>query len=280
MRIAAALGLLLLLVPASEAGSRLRSLQVEGRQRTFLVHVPDKLDRKKPAAVVLVFHGAGSNYRDMVQGTRFNQVADEEGFLVVYPQAAGRGNTFDAGGSRPGQADDLAFVRALLRWLKSAFAIDERRIYATGFSNGAMLCYRLAAEMSESFAAIAPVAGGLGKRIRARPRTPVSLLHVHGTGDRRVPVSGSGSFHGVNESLAIWSRANRCQGAPQVQEVPNVAPLRVRHRVYSCPDGVAVEAYLVLGGRHTWPRGPNLWLTRAMWRFFRDHPRVTPASGR
>ena len=120
MRIAAALGILLLLVPASEAGSRLRSLQVEGRQRTFLVHVPDKLDRKKPAGVVLVFHGAGSNYRDMVQGTRFNQVADEEGFLVVYPQAAGRGNTFDAGGSRPGQADDLAFVRALLRWLKSA----------------------------------------------------------------------------------------------------------------------------------------------------------------
>src|SRR5207248_1712283 len=112
----------------------------------------------------LALHGAGMNGRMMRWFTGLDRKADREGFIVVYPDGTGSGSflTWNAGalfrlaGNR---ADDIAFLRELLDDLGKVVNVDPKRVFATGMSNGGMMCYRLAAEMSDRIAAIAPVAG-------------------------------------------------------------------------------------------------------------------------
>jgi polyhydroxybutyrate depolymerase len=88
-------------------------------------------------------------------------------------------------------ADDLGFVEALLDHLESTMCVDRNRVYATGFSNGAMLVYTLGMALSQRFAAIAPVEGGVHPGFLSRPEVPVALLEIHGTQDVTVPINGS-----------------------------------------------------------------------------------------
>jgi polyhydroxybutyrate depolymerase len=147
-------------------GDHTRTLQVDGRERSYLVHVPAKYGGKQPTPVVLAFHGGGSNAEQMVRFCGLNEKADKEGFLAVYPSGTGRFErmlTWNAGNccgyAMQNKVDDVAFTRALLDDLAEVANVDPKRVYATGMSNGAIMCYRLASQLSDRIAAIAPVAG-------------------------------------------------------------------------------------------------------------------------
>jgi polyhydroxybutyrate depolymerase len=276
-----------------------RSLTVGGRTRTYVVHTPPGLDPQKPAPVVLALHGATMTGPLMAWFTKLNAKADEAGFIVVYPNGTGqRSSYFWNAGNCCGEAarnnvDDVAFIRALLDDLATAYRIDPKQVFATGISNGAMMAYSLAALLSDRIAAIAPVAGTMACG-ECHPTRPVPVLHIHGTEDEFVPFGGgkgpksiSGVPHrSVVDTITAWVRANGCREEPAaVEELPDSAGdrMKVTRTTYR---GNAVDAEVALitvgGGGHTWPGRPgsaalgrstrNASANDIIWEFFERHP--------
>ena len=129
-------------------------------------------------------------------------------------------------------------------------------------SNGGMMCYRLAAELSDRIAAIVPVAGTMAIS-EAKPNRPVPLMHFHGTADRIVPFGGPKNgtpkfltFKSVEETIKVWAEINGCQKEPVVEQLEDKAEdgTTVTKKTYSPEEGGA-EVILVEieGGGHTWP---------------------------
>ena len=282
--------------PTLGPGDHTRSLTVDGRQRSYLVHVPAKCDGKAPAPVVLVYHGAAMNGPMMSVFCGLNKKADEAGFIAVYPNGTGKWGLFLTwnvawkGGAA--KADDVAFTRRLLDDLTHVLHVDPKRIFATGLSNGGMMCYRLAAELSDRIAAIAPVAGAMADEA-PRPKRPVSLLHCHGTDDSVVPFQGLGGrgaslirFKSVEDSIRAWVQLDGCPAQPKVDELacPIDDGTTVERKTYG-PGTKGAEVVLVLirGGGHTWPgqtppvgflgkSTKNISANDLLWEFFQRHP--------
>ena len=196
-------GLLLMAMMSAESmgpGNHNRSLHVDGLDRGYLVHVPPKYDPKTLTPVVLVLHGAWTNGPITALYSGFNRTADENNFIAVYPNGTGIRETalfWNSGGhdravlgGKP--TDDVKFIGAVLDDLGTAINFDPKRVFATGISNGGMMCYRLAAEMSDRIAAIAPISGTLCLD-DCHPTRPVPVLHFHGTEDKLVLYDGSRS---------------------------------------------------------------------------------------
>jgi len=212
----------------------------------------------------------------------------------VYPQGSGMPVRWNSGGVRGQRGDDVGYIRTVLDDLASVANVDSRRVYATGISNGGMMCYRLAAELSDRIAAIAPVAGTMAQPI-ARPVRPVPVIHFHGTADPLVPYEGPGpgapggmTFKSVAESVHTWAVLDGCPDTPVKAEVPDSDPddgCTVERTVYG-PGREAAEVvlYTVRGGGHTWPgrKSPARFLGAStldidanalIWGFFVRHPR-------
>ena len=280
------------------AGQR-RTLTVGGLQRTYYVHVPAHVDPNTPIPAVVALHGATMNGPMMAWFTGLNQKADEAGFAVVYPDGTGSHSSYTwNGGNCCGPAmqngvDDVGFIRALLDDLAQVVRVDPSRVYATGMSNGAVMAYRLASELSDRFAAIAPVAGPMGSE-KCAPSRPVSVIHCHGTDDEYAPfVGGRGpksifgtNFFSVEHSIRAWVKTNGCNDVPAVEDLPdreNDGTSLTRKTFGGGTDGAEVVLVTIHGGGHTWPGRPprskqlgratkNLSANDLMWEFFVRHP--------
>lgn len=267
--------------------------------RSYVVHVPQRFESRP--AVVLNFHGGGGTADAHKKYVRMDALADREGILAVYPEGSGgiggKLLTWNAGAccgaSARQDVDDVAFVRALLDDLAQRHAYDAARVYATGLSNGAMMSYRLAAELSDRIAAIAPVAGSM-VLVHFAPRRPVPVLHIHSVDDGRAlyngglgppfPFTNARVLHPpVEERLADWARANGCVGEPQAtgrREWHGHSATLLAYR--GCQAETAL--WKLTGAGHVWPGGELDYLPRLlgpgtavidaneeMWRFFRRH---------
>jgi polyhydroxybutyrate depolymerase len=247
-----------------------REISVGGVARTYRIHVPPTWDRAKPVGVLFVFHGAGGDPESMVP-TGFEILAAETPTLVVYPSAPERVKRYEVDPPAGRPSADVLFVDVLLHRLRERFPVDARRVYATGFSNGAALCYRLAAERPRVFAAIAPVAGYLPRLTRETPVVPVPVLHVHGTEDGVVGGADGGP-------VARWARWNGATRGPTATAF-RAGGLSFRQTAYE-GAGPRSDARLLLieGAGHEWPGGPAGAVTKAIWEFLMAHPLdATPA---
>ena len=271
------------------------SLKVGGLTRTYVVHAPKGRDPKSPLPVVLALHGATMNGPMMAWFSGLNRKADEAGFLAVYPNGTGTHTSFFwNGGNGPAaqnNVDDVAFIDALLDELSRTYTVDARRVYATGMSNGAIMAYRLAAELSDRIAAVAPVAGSLSDET-CQPKRPVPILHFHGTKDEFIPFTGgkgAKSIFGTDyppvvDSIRAWVVANGCDETPKIDVLADGDGMRVTRSTYGGGrDGAEVALVVIEGGGHTWPgrRSTAAILGRStrtvsandlMWNFFRKHP--------
>ncbi|GAB4504230.1 MAG: PHB depolymerase family esterase [Anaerolineales bacterium] len=281
---------------ALQPGDFLRVLSVGGLERSYRLHVPSSFSLERPSALVLAFHGGGGNADNMVRLTGFDALAEQEGFLVVYPNGTGRLDekllTWNGGEccgyAQEQNVDDVAFVRAIVDDLRAFATLDESRIYATGISNGGILSYRLACDAADLFAAIAPVAGTLNYP-SCSPTEPVSVLHIHGSADEHLPYDGGVgkesltgvTFASVADSLRFWTQFNHCDPAPLSSQQGNL-----RHATYAnCAPGGQVELYAILGGLHAWPGAEvpawpggdepsqDLEASQVIWEFFAAHPK-------
>jgi polyhydroxybutyrate depolymerase len=281
-------------------GNHARSIEVGERTRSYIVHVPPSYGGSKPFPVVLAFHGGGSNAEQMMRYCGLNEKADQAGFIAVYPNGTGRlprvltwnGGNCCAYAMRQ-NVDDVAFVRALLDDLAGVAKVDQKRIFATGMSNGAILSYYLASNLSDRIAAIAPVAGTMGTK-DCSPKRPVSVMHFHGTADEFVAFNGgpgpksltATNFYSVPHSIETWVKADGCPPEPAVEKLPDKTDdgMTVTRTTYGPgKDGSEVVLIVIDGGGHTWPgREPRIELlgesttdisaNDLMWEFFQKHP--------
>jgi len=284
-------------------------LSINGEKRSYIIHVPESYDETMPTPLVLVLHGGGGNAKNIENVSGFNEKADEEGFIVIYPDGTGRFQRklltwnagFCCGYALENNIDDVFFIRSLIEHIQQEYSINESRIYVTGLSNGGIMTYRIGAELSDIIAAIAPVASQIGGQATEEesiwripePEYPVSMIAFNGMQDKRVPYDGGPpiengshvySWMSVNESITFWVEQNQCLSFPQ--------------RNISASKNIIIDTYsggknssevvlvTIVDGTHSWPGGQKGWdkgdeptteisATDMMWDFFSDHPKTT-----
>ena len=248
----------------------------DGLTRTCYIHIPPSYDGTRPVPLVIVLHGYTGNARGIESLTGFSAKADKEGFIAVYPE--GVAQRWNVGfGMLKFDTDDVGFINELINRLEQKYKIDPKRIYVTGFSNGAMMSYLLGAELSDKIAAIAPVAGSIGSMTYGleqipEPSQPVSVIGFHGTADTSVPYEGDG-FLSVAESVAFWVSHDGCFIIPQNETMSDG---KVIISVYTGgANGTEVVLYTIIGLDHSWPRQTIgvIEATDIIWDFFASHPK-------
>jgi polyhydroxybutyrate depolymerase len=259
-----------------------RIVEVDGTDRTYVLYLPPGISSATPVPVVFAFHGhtQTAEYMRVIGG--FDTVAFANGFAMVYPNGTGPSGalSWNAGVDCCGYAaandvPEADFVRAILADLETVFSVDADRVYATGFSNGAYLSYRLGCEMSDVFAAIAPAAGNF-LPAPCELDHPVSLIHFHGLADTTVLYEGGrilGStgnpMPSVEESAAIWAKMDDCDEVPETRTEGRLTVV-----TYSgCADGSGVEVRSFEGMAHTWPPPIPQPAAQVIWDFFAAHHR-------
>jgi len=227
------------------------SLSFAGVDYGYLVHLPPGYDGTKRAPLVLNWHGFTSNAQQQELFSNFDPVADEEGFVVVYPNspdASWNAGTCCGGAGR----DDIGFARALVAEISSKACIDAKSIYSMGMSNGGFMSFRLGCEAADLFAAIAPVAGKIGVA-GCQPARPIPLLAFHGTADTLVAYDTgalSPDMLTVPDTARKWADLDACTRGPDtILERGNV-----RCEAWSsCAGGASTTLCTIEGGGHCWP---------------------------
>jgi polyhydroxybutyrate depolymerase len=153
--------------------------------------------------------------------------------------------------------DDVKFIRLLIQKLTSTYKINPKKIYATGMSNGAMMTYRLACELSQYLAAIAPVSGTLLTTQPCQPAKAVPVLHIHSAIDNKVPYAGGYGLAGyyfppVDSTLRVWAAINGCNASPR--DITDTT-LYTYTQYTNCSKNTTVQRYLTKDGGHSWPGG-------------------------
>ena len=265
------------------------SIVSSGQMREYLLYVPKSYDRAVPTPLVISMHGGAMWPAAQRESSQWNDVADEHGFIVVYPSAeVGDGPRAWNVNHGNGLATDVTYISDLIDTLSAAYNIDSTRIYANGLSNGGGMSFVLSCTLSDRIAAVGTVVAAQTLPFSwCRDSTPVPMIAFYGTADPVVPYHGGESwvtpkpFPRATTWTADWARRNRCDAKP----VDSVISADVTRRAYSgCAEGATVVSYTIRGGGHTWPGGKGMpdWIlgptarnvdaSREMWDFFVEHP--------
>jgi polyhydroxybutyrate depolymerase len=282
-----------------ETGDYREVFTVRGRERQAIVHIPPAYDGETPMPIVLILHGYGGDAASMAEITDFSEIADTEGFIAVYPEGIEHSwNSYICcGQAQSGNVEDVVFMVHIIDTLSDRLTIDPQQVYLTGYSNGGMLAYYVAAQFPKRIAAIAPVAASIGGfRTPNAPliqpskfTDPVSALIVHGTEDNVVPYEGGESpiediaFTSVEESIQFWKDQNNCpdEGNRRVSTEGFV-----EQRAFFCANGASLSVYLVKQGDHRWfkeregfnelAQQPSM--SELIWQFFEQNPNPNPVE--
>lgn len=279
----------------SAATDEQRTLTYDNRERSYRIFVPTAYDPDEPVPLLIALHPAGGDAQDMASITGFNEFAEREGFIVLYP--IGPFGYWDYGAGLPewdgipDLLDDPGYLAAVLEKTLDEFNIDQNRIYAAGFSNGARMAYRLACELN--LAAIATVAATISDEIvKACPAEKrVSVVYIQGTDDQVIPWGGKplrlngkviANALSAVQTVTFWALQNQCELEPEMLNWPDADPndrISVGRVTYTECDGEAeVVLYGVRGGGHSWVQSPDLNTSEIIWAFFATHARQ-PAEG-
>ena len=261
-------------------------MQHGGVTRTFHVIVPTGYDPAKKVPLVIAMHGGGGTaegFTGFVRG-QFQREADRHGWLVVLPDGVNKGwvDGRDATADERRGVDDVAFLGAMLDQLEADYAVDDKRIYATGISNGGFMSIRLALDMSDRIAAVAPVTANLQKELdHKKPSRPIPILFMNGTDDPLVPYDGGfvdvfgkkrGEILSTYDSAVAFGTWNGCTEEREAVTLPDWAKrdgTRVHvHSGKGCEAPVVV--YRIEGGGHTWPGGVQYLPKAVVGRVSRD----------
>jgi polyhydroxybutyrate depolymerase len=254
-----------------------------GLARSAVVHLPAAAaGRRLP--VLIALHGAGGNGAAFELSTGFSVLADDEGFVAVYPDASGEHPFWTINDHDPQAANDVLFISDLLDRVEQMACVDTTRVYATGVSNGGGMAARLACELSTRIAAIAPIAGGYKSQPPCHPDRPVSVLEVHGTSDASVPYLGAAAAGGagaVRPFLDGWRTRDGCRSQ---QRVTRPAPRVLRYDWSHCAHGTAVAHLEILQGAHQLPgalppdpgQASTVSAPWQVWAFLRSQRRAAP----
>ncbi|MDT3695540.1 MAG: PHB depolymerase family esterase [Ignavibacterium sp.] len=270
------------------------TLMLYGRNRFYKIHLPTGYSFQKYYPLVFVFHGGLGNPDIIAKQTKFSEKADKEGFIVVYPYGTGSfnkklltWNTWDCCGyADKNDINDVDFIDAVLKRIKSEYLIDEKKIFATGLSNGGMMCYLLACELSEHFAAIAPVAASMFDTVSCNPETEISIIAFNSINDENIPYNGVSEEDTsarmktlpVEKVIDMWAKNFNCV---HIRTSDSSLFQKVN---YINEKGVEITLFKMFSGGHSWPGGEkirkfadnpvkNVSATDIIWEFFKSNPK-------
>lgn len=270
------------------------TLMIYGRDRFYKTHLPIGFDYQKKYPVVFIFHGGLGNPDLIEKQTGFSQKADKEGFIVVYPYGTGSfdkklltWNTWNCCGyANKKNINDIDFISAVLKEIKSKYNIDDKRIYATGHSNGGMMCYLISCELSEQFAAVAPVAGCMFDTSMCNPESEVSLIIFNSTDDEHISYDcGIGEKSMVDiETIPVEATVNMWVAKYDAFLMNKSESSSFQKTSYKNNNGIEIVLYKLTGGGHSWPGGEKIRrfadnpikdvsATDLIWEFFKNNPK-------
>jgi polyhydroxybutyrate depolymerase len=275
----------------------------DGRIRRYRLYVPTAIGPGRPGPLVVALHGGLGTAAQFEANSGFDGLAEANGFVVAYPDGIGArpdgsgpqtwNGGYCCGPAARQEVDDVDFIRRLIDTVQAEVPVDPARIYAAGHSNGAIMAYRLACELSDRIAAIGVQAGSLGVDV-CTPAQPVSVFHVHGSADTNHPIDGGRGrgiagvvFRSARSAVEAMAAADGCAGIPTPATDPSNPDLAVA-TWSGCERGTAVRLVVVDGATHAWmghPSAsavaaayvgepyPDLDASRAIWSFLAAHPR-------
>ena len=265
-----------------------RTLVHDGRTREYRLYVPPGLDRTKQVPLVFALHGGGGDAAKEEGRVPYNEFAQRDGWIVVYPNGVERHwndlRGYEGFISHTENVDDVGMIETILDQLSDEFAIDANRVFVTGGSNGGMMSFTVAAGLADRVAAIAPMVGSMARPVYEtfKPSRPVSLLMINDKGDPRVKWEGGpggrANIVSVPDTLAIWSAFIDCDSSQttSAEAIPGqVDDARVSHTVWSgCSDKVHMELYVVEANKHGHPKAiidkkNGRHVHEVIWRFFK-----------
>lgn len=262
--------------PAHPLGNNTLSIPSAGLQRTFIVHLPPTYGRQ-PQPMVVAYHGYSWQALTMARNTTLFSEADQAGFVLVVPQGVDTPPSWNAGVGAygpTGDANDIQFTSDLLNYVQKNFCVDSHRVYATGFSLGGGMAYRVACALTNRIAAVATVSGAYYPLPEGcHPSRPLPVLEIHGQADRDAPYTGYPALRmaAVQDYLDGWLARDQCTGQPQVFfQKGDVTGMQWTH----CAAGTMVRHYRISDNGHTWPGTPNTTHVIdggvVVWQFFQN----------
>ena len=284
---------------AEQDGLIKETIFCENLERESYTHLPQGYVRGHRLPLVLVFHGGFALANRMDRLTGFNDVADQNGFIVTYPQAFK--HHWNDGRNIDGHDNfnDVQFAVAVIDHMIHKYNVDPSRVYACGISNGGFFAQYLALKQPHKVAGVASVAASLPTLIESKqPATnPMSVLYIVGLDDPILPFYGgplpkmfrdSGSVLPVSQAAQYWVRCNRCNPMPRSLDLPDVDATdgcTVKYANWvGGRHGTEVGVFGIKGGGHTWPGGQqyaaegtvgktcrDINASKAIWDFFQNH---------
>ena len=260
-----------------------QSILHNGISRDYILYIPENLPTNAP--LVVVSHGYTSSAKTMMSYSGMNKVADEEKFLVVYPQGTKdqRGNNFFNVGYEfhaSSKVDDLGFIKALVTKLTEDYQVNPNHIFATGMSNGGDLSYFLACYASDMFQAVAPIAGTMMQTTieTCKPQKGMPIFAVHGKADEVTYFDGDmanrdkwGPYPGIPAVIEHWVDVNAVEISKQV-DLDNITNFTASNEALSFDRYLSetsdheVWLYIHSGG-HDWSL-KELDTSSEIWSFF------------
>lgn len=268
-------------------GDYLHGVQIDGEERWFTVHIPTGYQPGDVTPLLLNFHGRTSNAFEQEEISAMYAKGDEEGFVVVNPQALDNPPTWwGAVPTEIGDAD-FEFIQVMLDELRQHIRLDPARIYAAGYSNGGSMATRLGCDLSNQIAAVASVSGGHVGREQCKPLRPVPMIVFHGVRDTVIPYEGIPAqfeddkpLPSVHEWVTDWAFRNGCALLPVETQVGETT---IKEVWEACEEDAEVVLYSMQEAGHTWPgtdtgalmggTTDEINATDLIWEFFDAHPK-------
>ena len=238
-------------------GLSAQTLQHNGVEREYQLYLPSSYNEENPHTVLLNFHGFGGNAKDYFAfESDFQEVAEQEGVILVYPQALllsgfSVWNAAPFAEDNKTDFDDIGFIETLIVDLQEQLSIDPERVYAAGFSTGGMFSYALACFSNEPIAGVAAVSAAQLNLVDCAP-SPINAFIAHGTADDVLPYNGSSDIASIDEVVSFWTSVNQTSSVAQESSYA-FGNETVYHFTYS--EGInntQVMHYKVENGGHQW----------------------------
>jgi len=272
---------------------------VSGTTREYMVHLPAGYSAGQHLPVVFVFHGGGSNYRQIQRYMKMDEIGDVENFISVYPNGINKqwndGREFKASIS---ENDDVLFIKQLLDTVIKNYSVDTKRVFATGISNGGFFSIYLSYKLSDLFLAVAPVCATIPEKIydEFHPAVPISVLLINGTKDPLVPYNGGtvgnkmigarGNCVSTDKTIGRYIADDKTTSTPVTENIPDAKDdgcTAVRYTYTGGEKNTTVSLIKVTNGGHALPGGaqylPKFMIGKAcedfngnemIWQFFKN----------
>ena len=246
--------------------------------RSFIVHTPPNFDYQTESLPLLfVLHGYTGSAPSIRDYSGFDQIADQERFIIVYVQ--GTTDQFGNTGWNVNllssflDVDDVGFIKALIKYFKANYNVDNNKIFSSGMSLGGFMSYRLACELDQ-INSIGSVTGSMAVYYQCNPPKKTGIIHLHGINDSVVLYNGATWSFSAKATHDFWKNHNECNSQNEITmpDFNGDGEYTTRLISYDCNEDKRVELYSLEGEGHTWWKqewGHDINTSELLWQFFK-----------